>query len=211
MRFDRKRTRLAGVLLLLTMLLAGCGTKTVEPTLPPETPAPTAEPTPEPTPEPVFIGGQEIEPDTTALLLTGEEAYRDLLEQAGRLPALEEVRLDGELATPGNIRALAERWPQLQLRYNLSLGEELVPWYTEELDLTGCGPEDLAAVRELLPLLPKLRAARLSEELSFGEYMALKDLAPQADFDYTFTIYKRRARPAAGDAALSAEPEAAAV
>ena len=183
--------RLACVLLLLTLLLVGCGTKTVEPTLPPETPAPTAEPTPEPTPEPVFIGGQEVGPETTALLLTGEEAYRDLLEQAGRLPALEEVRLDGELATPGNIRALAERWPQLQLRYNLSLGEELVPWYTEELDLTGCGPEDLAAVRELLPLLPKLRAARLSEELSFGEYMALKDLAPQVDFDYTFTIYKR--------------------
>ncbi len=188
----RKRHILC-TLLLLALLLTGCAMRTAEEPQPAETPAP--EPTAEPTPEPVVpiaLGEREYDPETRDILILTEGEYRDLLEKAPLFTALESVRLDGELGTPEQIRELRALLPEVRLYYNLTVQDELVPWYAEELDLSWMGPERLSEARELFTLLPELRTVKLSEELSFDDYKTLKDAAPQIDFDYAFTLYKQK-------------------
>ena len=180
--------------LLFTLALTGCAARTADAPMPAATEA-LPDPTPEPTPTPiptVVIGEQEYSADTRDLLILSEEEYRDLLEKAPQFLDLQSVRLDGELGTVEQIEQLRSLYPQLQLYYNLTLKDELVPWFAEQLDLTGLSPEELPEAAAMLPLLPKLRTAQLPDSFSFEDYKTLKDIAPQVDFEYAFTLFKQK-------------------
>ena len=180
--------------LAFTLLLSGCGAQSAgdpEPAAIEETAAPTPEPTPTPVPN-VVIGERECSADTRDLLLFSEEEYRDLLENAEQFTNLQSVRFNCDLAKPAHILELQERCPGLRLYYDLTILDELVPWYAEDVDLSALEPESVPEIAALFPLLPELRTVRLPDTLSFADYMSLKDAAPQADFDYAFTLYKQK-------------------
>lgn len=193
MKHKPKNLYLLCICLLFVLMLGGCAARTTEPTLPPATeePEPTPEPTPTPAPD-VVLGERTCDPDTRDLLIFSEEEYRDILEKAPLFPELESIRLNCGLGTVERVTELRERYPALQLYYNLTLKDELVPWLTEQLDLSALDPEELPEAAAILPLLPRLRTVQLPESFTFEDYKTLKDIAPQADFDYAFTLYKQK-------------------
>lgn len=184
MNHDRIKRYLVCACLAFLLLFTGCVAQPTEPAAASATP-------PEEEIKEISIGERACLPDTTELVISQEAEYADLLEKSEQLPSLKKVRLEGELVTAERIRELRSLFPELQLNYDLTLRGETVPWYTEFLDLRELEPEALQEAAAVIPLLPKLYTVQLPETFFFADYAALKDAAPQVDFEYRFTLHKQ--------------------
>lgn len=149
----------------------------------------------------VEIAGRSYGPETTELdfsSLTEEE----MLAAAAKLellPAVTVIRLsgeDGDLSlSAGQLDTLREKFSGKSLEYSVSLlGQSYGP-ETDRLDLSAMTPEELPAVLEKLPLLPRLQELELMDaegvsQLSMADVKALMDALPEgAKAHYTFQLF----------------------
>jgi len=125
------------LILLLLLLLGGCGEEVPEPTpqpTAPPTPSPTAAPTPTPipTPEPLLIGGQSFDISSGNVDLRG-------------VPLSNEEKL-----------ALQEAHPDLSFGWTVDVLGVTADSNDTYICLDGIVMEDTAALEALLPLLPNV-------------------------------------------------------
>ena len=141
----------------------------------------------------VELGG--IAPRSDARELTLEKFdFALLLKNLRYFPELQEVSFPKTELTADQLSELREAYPALSVDYTLALLDAEVPSDAEELDLTAMTPADLDAVLGALPMLPKARLAKLSDEegnsqLTLEEAHALQEAAPELMLDYTFDLF----------------------
>ena len=119
------------IIILVVLLLAGCGAQEAQVTTQTTVPTTTAVPM-------VDIGGTELMPDVTELNLSVlEYDMATLLQAAQALPAVERIELGCTTLTAAAVKTLQEAFPEADISYTVSLlGLELDP-DTTELDLSG--------------------------------------------------------------------------
>lgn len=126
-------------------------------------------------------GGGEalaLDPKTETLTVEDGVLLPSLIENLPYLPALTEVAIRHDAAEPADVDALREAAPELQLSYEMSLGDELVPYDIEEITLTGLDAAGLAARIPQLERLTHLKAVNLpssQNSISLEEALALTE------------------------------------
>lgn len=141
-------------------------------------------------------------PDGTAALNTDESlslgsispddsAYAAQL--AGYLPALKMLDLSGAGLSPAGAYEFYKALDGVEINYSTTLLGQTVDYATESLNLSAITPAELSAALETLPYLPALRSVELGSEtttaLGFDDIAALVNACPQADFNFSFTLY----------------------
>ena len=178
---------IAGVL-LLCLLLSGCGQAGAA--APAATVAPAETPEPTQTPEPV-VYKHEYDPASEALTLSLEDV-EDLVAQAERLPALKTVTLSEAVTDLSAVKALQAAYPQAELRYTVSVCGKSVSSADSELDLRDLGTADTEAAVAALALLPNIKRIQLSgESMSLADVGQFQALPSAPVVDYPFTLYER--------------------
>ena len=97
-----------------------------------------------------------------------------------------------DAADPAQVDALREAAPELEVAYEMHLGEELVPYDIEELTLTGMDGESLAALIPQLEKLTHLQAVGVPESensLSLEEALALSEQSDVIRLDYQIELF----------------------
>lgn len=157
---------------LMGLLLAGCGGGVS-----------LAGPTPLP-----FTGG-EVAPDAgevTMVLQSGETALLD------SLPGLRSADLSGSECIE-EIAQWAAAHPEVQVLYTVTLPTgETVRSDAESVDLSALTGSQAAEAARCLACLPKVTLVSLGQErdgLSWEDIRLLRESCPQADFDFSFTLY----------------------
>jgi len=179
-----KKTAIIGCACLL--LLTGCGKK--EPVVQ-ETTAPITQTTEAPL---IDLGGTQVEPETTNLILEeGSYDYGTLLEKLRELPELESLTLPKTTLTLEQIRPLEEICP---VGYTLELLGQEVSSDVTELDLSGLTQEDLEAAEAALPMLSNLETVYLMDgegksQLTVEDVWNLQQVAKDTLFDYSFELF----------------------
>lgn len=148
-----------------------------------------------------FPGGSRIPWDTEGLSIAGldREALEQALALSAYLPRLRYVDLgddQGELSLKDVLRCQAD-FPELEFAYRFHfLGQEL-DLKSTQVDLRGLRALDTSRAQELFSALPELERVLLGEEedcsLSWEQILRLRQAAPQAAFDYHFSLYGRSA------------------
>ena len=166
-------------LLVLCLLLAGCGKVSRAP----------ATPTPEPTPGPVHFAAGDVEPTVeraTLRLAAGETALLD------SLTALKSVDLSGS-ESEEEVAAWAQAHPGVETRYTVTLPNGTVlDSDTRSADLSAMSAADCEQAAQKLALLPALERVNLGAEggqLGWSDIARLRQLLPRPTFQYAFKLY----------------------
>ena len=184
-----KKNILTAALLILALLLAGCGASE----------APAAIATPEPTPEPVTLGSLVITPETDAVDL--EEAgasIEDLMRASDRLGGVKNIALGVTGATPEQLEAVQNAFSNAEVSWKADVLGATVESTAEELDLTGATDDDVAGLLKALSVLPEVKTLLLAPEgglttLSYESLAALAAAAPEAELRCRFDLFGQTA------------------
>ena len=143
----------------------------------------------------VELCGRSLDVHTVRLVLSGNEiSLPELRDKLGLLPELRELELQDLNCTPGELRELRERYPELEICYTVSVLGKSAPETAETLDLSAMGPELLEETIPALRLLPALRTVELTDGaggnlLSPAEVAALQRELPEVLFRYRFLLF----------------------
>lgn len=138
----------------------------------------------------VILGDQEISNQTTALTL--EDGDLDSVRKA--LPHLENLRMlvfTGKLPNAEELMAFDEEYPQLDVKWTVTVGARNFNWNTRNLDFSG---ESLSKemLCEIIPYFPLLRWADVTGcALTDGELRQLIDRFPEVLFRGELLLYSR--------------------
>ena len=173
------------VLLILTLLLAGCGASKV----------PASLTTPEPTPETVMLGSLEITSRTDTVDL--EEAgasIEDLMRASNSLGSVKKIALGLTDATPEQLDAVCKAFPAAEVSWKADVLGAAVESSAEELDLTNAADSDVPGLVKALAALPELKTLLLAPEgglttLSYESLAALAAAAPEAEINCRFDLF----------------------
>ncbi|MBR5343125.1 MAG: hypothetical protein IK149_04440 [Oscillospiraceae bacterium] len=137
-------------------------------------------------------GTLALDPDSVTVELEDGSVLTSLIENLSHLPALTGVTIAPDAADPAQVDALREAAPELEVAYEMHLGEELVPYDIEELTLTGMDGESLAALIPQLEKLTHLQAVSVPESensLSLEEALALSEQSDVIRLDYQIELF----------------------
>lgn len=141
-------------------------------------------------------------PDGTAALNTDEalslgsispdDAARAAL-LASYLPALKTLDLSGTGLSPAGAYEFYKALDGVDINYSSTLLGQSVDYATKSLDLSAITPAELSAAVETLPYLPALKTVELGSDastaLSLDDISRLVNSCPEADFNFSFTLY----------------------
>ena len=108
----------------------------------------------------VVIGGKII-PDTEAALEISDITEEELA-LLDYLPVLKQLKLENPNVSPDKLTELREKYPQMEIRLQVSIGDLMFDETTPEVDLTMAEITDLTQVERKLTCLPQL------ETVTFG-------------------------------------------
>ena len=145
-----------------------------------------------------FPDGGEAANDTKKLDLSAldEDTLLSASELLAYLPALQTVDLgssDKNALTVDTLLALQTQYPDTDFRYRVRVGNELLSLDAAELDLSEA--EDVSALLPWMGCMRQLRQVSLGtgdgedSRLRWSDIAAMEQAAPQASFDYAFTLY----------------------
>lgn len=113
-----------------------------------------------------------------------------------KLPAVKAIDLGnggGTALGADTLQALSAAHPDVSFSYSFTVGGIDCSLDTTSLDLTGIDPTAAAELTPYLTCMSALSSVALGDEngckLTWEEIAALEKACPQADFDYSFTLY----------------------
>jgi len=152
----------------------------------------------------VVLGGDTFENDARDIRVADPDV-QELREKLPWLPALETLTLTGTLPEPEELEELGQAYPQVELRWEISLGEEVLLSTAEQLDLRGSTLSG-EAVKSLLRWLPEVRTVDLTgSTLTDEEGMDLADAYEECFFLWEMTIGSRKIPTDAREMDISGE------
>lgn len=137
-------------------------------------------------------GTLSLDPASETLELEDGSVLPALIENLSHLPALTDVTIKPDAADPVQVDALREAAPELEVSYEMHLGEELVPYDVEELTLTGMDAESLRALIPELEKLMHLQAVNVPQEensLSLEDALSLSEASGLIRLDYQIELF----------------------
>ena len=127
--------------------------------------------------------------ETQAALEPETYDISSLKKQLKYLPNLTGLSLPKTTLTVGDLTALQDAFPKLQLSYSVALmGSEYLPECTSA-DFSSATSSDLADIMNKLPLLPKLKEITLPQNLTMEDVKSLMEQFPDITFHYTFELF----------------------
>ncbi|MBP5240020.1 MAG: hypothetical protein J6Z15_05485 [Oscillospiraceae bacterium] len=146
-----------------------------------------------------FPGGVTAENSAASLDLTGlkDVDAEEAMAALEYLPQLKAVDLGSEQTglSPTTACKFFSRYPDLDFSYHCRLfGKDSVLDETE-VDLTQVSPKEILASLDTISALRNLKEIRLGDETrkdapTWEEILALREVAPDAAIDYSFTIFE---------------------
>lgn len=143
----------------------------------------------------VMFANQELEPDTSSLILEADSfQYNDLLDVLKHLPKVNDIVFPCTNLSLEELDGITVKYPNIQVGYTLEfLGKEVDP-YTTDLNLSELTAEDMDAAIEMFDMVPNLERVELSGEvgtslLSMEDALRLMEAAPEVQFHYSFDFY----------------------
>lgn len=126
-----------------------------------------------------------------------ELAARQLLEEADHYSSLKTISCAGDALSADTLTALAQVFPQAELSYCVTVGTQVTPASTQELDLSGEDPAQAEAIAQSLGKLLRLSQINfLSPDGTCAWGLDALDLlrhaAPEADFLCSFDLFGQR-------------------
>lgn len=161
------------IILILSLLLAGCNVSAQVPTAPTQTEAPTEEST-EPT----------VDPRLGVEVLSTVVTEKDIHELDG-YPDLKEVDLCGSRCYSA-ILVYIQTHPDIRVTYNVDFGGSTGDNWSSNLELETVAFEEL---KENLKFLPQVEGVHLPKtSLGMAEIETLRETYPEIEFTYTVDV-----------------------
>lgn len=190
------------LILLLALLLAGCGLGAHESAAdkPRETQEPAVQSTPEEEPpQELHFGSLTVSPDIEELDLSESgAALEELMSASNALKNVKKISLGLTGANLAQLRAVAVAFPQAELNWKAKVLGEEIDCRAESLDLRAATDEDVPQIVSALAILPEIKTLELAPEegvttLSFESLSALAAAAEEAELHCRFELYGQSA------------------
>jgi Leucine-rich repeat (LRR) protein len=142
-----------------------------------------------------FPDGTTADNKAQALALPGLESsdVEEVSRLLGYMSDLKQLSLEGSALSCGDVRALNDAFPEVELSYSFELLGQTVDYQCESLSLVGLSSQDAQAAASSLSQLPRLETVDLGSEsvssLSWDDIALLESSCPNVTFDYDFTLY----------------------
>ena len=145
-----------------------------------------------------FPGGVTAENNVESLDLSGlsDKDAETALERLQWLPKLKSVDLGSEKTglSPQSVLLFKDRYPDLRFGYHCTLLGKDSALDEKSLDLRETSPSDIRKALDTISCLRELKTIRLGSDaredgLSWEDILALREAAPEAKIDYSFTLY----------------------
>jgi len=185
------------LLAVLACVLAGCGSQAEE-TDPPATEVMETLP-PETAPPDVVISGDGVDLivawDADIVILNRNAQMDSLMAQGEQLPNLAEIRLEGEIPTAGQILALQEAFPEVNIWYSqVEILGNIYDSATTSVEFPELTEEEAAILAAELAVLPDLSEVYLCREgevsaVSLDAASVLCSAYPHLTYHYTVELF----------------------
>ena len=147
----------------------------------------------------LFPGNITAENTATDLDLSGlaDADADDAMEKLYWLPLLKTVNLGSDQSglSPKTALSFSDRFPEISFSYHCNLFGKGSDLQETELDLTAVQPDEIMASLDTIALLRNLKVIRLGSDAredapSWEQILALREAAPEARIDYSFSIFE---------------------
>ena len=143
----------------------------------------------------VNLGGNVYDCTVESIVLAADSfTFEELIEKLPYLPAVTAVSLPETTLSAELLASLPQVFPAVDFDYTVVFGDQIIPWDTQSLDLSGLTPDQLPEAAALVSRLPQLAevelmAADAASPLTMTDVKILMDAAPGALFRYRFNLY----------------------
>lgn len=133
-----------------------------------------------------------LDPQTETLTISDASYLPSLAENAVWLRQLKSVSIDPDIAEAATIDALREACPDCEVSYSLHLLDELLPYDTEDLTLTGLNADSL---QQLIPQLERfthlisVSIPQNENDLSLDDALKLSEQSDAIRLDYQIELF----------------------
>ena len=136
------------------------------------------------------LGGEWFDVNTEDMHISLPAVYSDeLLSQLRWFPALKTVTVDNAQLSPAEQRTVRDAYPDVTFRWPVAAGSLLLSCDVTELTFDGADGADLAALEEVLDLLPALRKLDFTGSGVPGEdRLAFMERHPELDVTWTVSL-----------------------
>lgn len=143
----------------------------------------------------VTLGAQTYDNDAEAVILTaGSFTFDELIEKLPYLSAVKSLSLPETDLPAELLTSLPEAFPAITFDYTVTFNGQIIPGHAQSLDLSGITPDQLGDAVALLERLPQVTTVELMDaegksQLGMTDVKLLMDAAPNAFFNYSFTLF----------------------
>ena len=133
-----------------------------------------------------------LDPETETLTIDDASYLPSLVENAGWLKKLRSISIEPDIAEGSVVDALHEASPECEINYSLHLLDELYPYDTETLTLTGLNSDSL---QQLIPQLERfshlssVSIPQSENDLSLDDAMKLSAASSVIRLDYQTELF----------------------
>ena len=144
--------------------------------------------------------GTDVNNDASSLDLTGftHEDTDALVEAIKLLPDLKEVSLSSSFSRE-NLESFVNAAPEIKFNYEFTILGSKYDLGAESISFESLNHSSVAELLDWLPFMKELKSVDLGAELaddslSFDDIAALEEAAPNADFEYVFSLFGQERR-----------------
>ena len=138
----------------------------------------------------VTLGGEWYDVNTAELTVPGSAVYfEELLSQLPWFRNLRSVKLEQAELTPEQQRTLLRSFGDVEFRWTVAAGSRRLSCATEQVLFSGAESGDLAALEEVMDLLPALKKVDFSDSpVSPEDRAAFREAHPELEVDWSVTL-----------------------
>lgn len=143
----------------------------------------------------VSFGNTSVKNNLTHIsLLGGTYEYETLIENLKYLPDVTSLTLVATHLTSGQITAVKDFYPAIEVNYTVNLPDVDIDMNAAELNLSTLEPSQIADIAPLLGQMSNLTYVELTgtdnkSNFSVADVKLMKQYAPQAEFNYAFELF----------------------
>lgn len=130
---------------------------------------------------------------TLDLSAATEDTVNDYLAQTDKLPNITDIDLGSNAYSAATLQALINDHPNFNFSYSFPVGDIICSPDTTSLDLTDVTADTLATIIDYLPCMTGVADIKLGDEsttaLTWDDIAQLASACPDAQIDYSFTLY----------------------